>query len=212
MKKRMLLSTVLMTLVLLLAVTTATFAWYQATSQGISVSNNNTSVSTTDAKYQIGGVTFDVTWAAINDTCEELTDASGNVYYIYNGTKVLKSVDASAKYGTAVISSIKLAASAKEGDPNYNLPEGTIASLAGNYEITVTATSTGNRLCVSNSAGVATSNTCKLSCTIDSNGNVTITSANVYFSIRPQYDNTTNTDTEGSVGTISVTSITRKSS
>lgn len=64
MKKRMLLSTVLMTLVLLLAATTATFAWYQASASGeISGGTTNQSITTSGNTYEIGALQVKVAFS-----------------------------------------------------------------------------------------------------------------------------------------------------
>lgn len=68
MKKRMFLSTILMTLVLLVAVTTATFAWYQVTSES-KTSVVSATIETADDEYSIGDVTVKFT----------LKDAAGNI-------------------------------------------------------------------------------------------------------------------------------------
>ena len=83
MKKRMLLSTVLMTLVLLLAATTATFAWYTAGGQTSLVANatDSESISTAVNEYNMSG-TFTVTVEfATPDGAPVLTDTLGKTYY-----------------------------------------------------------------------------------------------------------------------------------
>lgn len=56
MKKRMFLTTVLMALVLLMAVATATFAWYSATEGGRTAEAQSVNMTTSNATYQAGAV------------------------------------------------------------------------------------------------------------------------------------------------------------
>ena len=87
MKKRMFLSTILMTLVLLLAVTTATFAWYQAQAGNVGYgSAPEQSVTTAANGYNAGGFQVNVAFGELGANAPVLTDASGKTYY-YAGDK-----------------------------------------------------------------------------------------------------------------------------
>ena len=90
MKKRMFLSTILMTLVLLVALTTATFAWYtastadDATLEGV----QNVAIATSDAEYSVGAGTIKV---SLSDVTEQVgpTNQAGEIKYLINGVPTL---------------------------------------------------------------------------------------------------------------------------
>lgn len=91
MKKRMFLTTILMTLVLLVAVTTATFAWYSA-SQGAAaqkVVDDKVEVNTADNSYAQSGLKFTVVLSAPSATGLDLTNNKGETWY-YVGTKLVQ--------------------------------------------------------------------------------------------------------------------------
>lgn len=99
MKKRMFLSTILMTLVLLVAVTTATFAWYQATAGSLTANDTDeSSISTAVNPYESGAFTVTVEFGATTGT-PILTNADGETYYYagaVTGSEVLDSNPAGA--------------------------------------------------------------------------------------------------------------------
>lgn len=100
MKKRMFLTTALMALVLLVAVTTATFAWYTAIEGDTAVQGIAATVDASNADFTAGGVT--VKFALSNPT-EGVgpTDQNGNIYYITgNGTLVKAPDNTYTKEGT----------------------------------------------------------------------------------------------------------------
>lgn len=133
MKKRMLLSTVLMTLVLLLAATTATFAWYQSTagSFGLTSQAETGNLSVQNNSVSLGNVTVTVTWQAENTLPKNVnyTDVNGKSYY-YAGQ-----VDAAHK--------LEVADPVKTGEATFTLSlVGDVAELqavSGTYVITFTA-------------------------------------------------------------------------
>ena len=90
-----------MTLVLLVAITTATFAWYNATvSANLSGSSSKNDIATaTTREVSLANVTLAFTLTADNDV--ELTDASGYVWYNIDGTahKVVANNDANHEEG-----------------------------------------------------------------------------------------------------------------
>lgn len=87
MKKRMFLSTILMTLVLLLAVTTATFAWYQAQAASAQKRSDEVAVNTADNGYAAGGILFTVDVAAVSEKLA-LSDNNGDTWYYVGSSKV----------------------------------------------------------------------------------------------------------------------------
>ena len=104
MKKRMFLTTILMTLVLLVAVTTATFAWYSA-AQGdanLSATDNATVAAKTDT-ITLGDLTFDVEFVGVDASFGgvDLTNDQGKSYY-WTGSEAVE-YTAQKSYGTAQV-------------------------------------------------------------------------------------------------------------
>lgn len=114
MKKRMFLTTILMTLVLLVAVTTATFAWYSA-SQGDAnlASTDEATVAAKTETVQLGALTFTVEFVGVDDEFAgvDLTDNQGKSYY-WTGSEPVE-YQAAKDHGTA---QVKVTASVADGD------------------------------------------------------------------------------------------------
>ena len=83
MKKRMFLSTILMTLVLLLAVTTATFAWYKASSGSLTLTEQapTGALYVKDNSVELGDVSVTVSWSNQLPNDVNYTDTTGKSYY-----------------------------------------------------------------------------------------------------------------------------------
>lgn len=142
MKKRMFLSTILMTLVLLLAVTTATFAWYSASQATATLKGiDATQVQAGEDSYTLDGLTisaeFDGTDYADGKFADvELTDVNFDTYFLQNGTLVKVTDKQTKAFGTAkVVVTVKLGETviAVNGAENDSL-----ARYAGTYTVTVT--------------------------------------------------------------------------
>ena len=115
MKKRMLLSTVLMTLVLLLAATTATFAWYQAT-QGAAL-NNVSSTETIDSassSIAVGNYYVKVDLTA-DIAAVELSDKAGKTYVVSNGALALATAGTTKRQLSSTASDYTVTVSETEG-------------------------------------------------------------------------------------------------
>ena len=83
MKKRMFLTTVLMALVLLMAVATATFAWYQAnTNNNVSVADQTQSITTSSDAVTVGALQVSVKFSDAALTDLGPVDSSGNVKFV----------------------------------------------------------------------------------------------------------------------------------
>ena len=133
MKKRMFLSTVLMTLVLLLAVTTATFAWYQATAGQVSLKEQTPTgtLSVENNAVDAGNIQVVVTWTTDPlPSNVNYTDQSGKSFY-YNG---VVDEDHKVEVANPVVTSTVAFSLALEGD------ELDKKAAAGTYTITFTAT------------------------------------------------------------------------
>ena len=143
MKKRMFLSTILMTLVLLLAVTTATFAWYTvgAAADAQGVEDTDTSITTAANNYSAGGVTFTAVLGTPSKSAVQLSDDNGQTfYYLADGTTKVedKSSTLDSKYGLITVS---IEAALKAGtSPDVSLTD-LLTSLAGK-RVTVTISGT----------------------------------------------------------------------
>lgn len=139
MKKRMFLSTILMTLVLLLAVTTATFAWYEVSSTG-----KTANLSTPDATVTTVGGTFEAAAVTLNgslvvEPSVALTKASdGKSYVLVNGQNVVAQNDGTInKVGLATLSILwpSDVTSLPVADANA-----IYATFAGEYVVTISGT------------------------------------------------------------------------
>lgn len=105
MKKRMFLSTILMTLVLVVALTTATFAWYQATAGQVGYGDADTATINTAANsYATGDFTVSVEFG-VPSGAPVLTDSLGKTYYYAGEVSGAEILDGSAgpKSGSVVI-------------------------------------------------------------------------------------------------------------
>jgi len=95
MKKRLFISSILMTLVLLVAITTATFAWYSAASGAGAVSSSTTGTLTAEGSAgTLGSLEFEFSFAGTGTSSAikpvELTDDSGDTYVLNSsGTPML---------------------------------------------------------------------------------------------------------------------------
>ena len=90
MKKRMFLTTVLMALVLLVAVTTATFAWYQATTTGnITGGTDAHTVQTSGDAYQVGDLVLTIVFGEQELKDLGPVDAEGHVKFVSSENKVV---------------------------------------------------------------------------------------------------------------------------
>lgn len=144
MKKRLLISSALMTAVLACALGTGTYAWYQAGAAATAVAGTAAtgSVGTAVNSYSAGSVTFTPVLALGEDEKPVLTDTQGRTYYyLKNGeTKVEdQGVANEKKYGSGKVS-VTAALSNASGSATLAdvLPE-----LAGK---TITVTLSGTNL------------------------------------------------------------------
>lgn len=196
MKKRMFLSTILMTLVLLVALTTATFAWYQASAGDYALTENAATgkLNVADNSLAAGKVTVTVTWGEKSSNVN-YTDTNGDSYY-YNGL-----VDEAHK--------VKVASPVATGTAAFTLSlvgnDLDKKAAAGTYTITFTAdgevkigNSVSAAIAISNSGSTATH-----TFTIDSNGNISVGSqGSVIFGFMG-----TDAKQEGASGSITATAL-----
>lgn len=151
MKKRMFLSTILMTLVLVVALTTATFAWYQATTGDATLEGDSVEIATSSETYTIGDITFKLTLTDTSADPVGPTDQDGDNYVMINGQAQLIDTALYAKSGTI---SWSVEATVAQGD--LTLAEA-LASLEG-ATYTVTLSGTDVRLAANGEAAIAAAN------------------------------------------------------
>lgn len=205
MKKRMFLTTVLMTLVLLLAVTTATFAWYQASNtQAFTTESTTGSLETSGTSGQVGNLEFVFAFAgtgaeyAIQDV--ELTDKDG-ITWVYNAQGVL--VEANNQQAlkkteavTVTLSDIK--------DNGVSVEEANWSQFVGTYTITLKA---GQKVKLAASAAAAEKAALEAEVTftviIAADGKVSYANNTVYYGM----DGTGSTKNQNVSGTINATKV-----
>lgn len=138
MKKRMFLTTILMTLVLLVAVTTATFAWYSVEAAGHSTANaTNNTITTAENDYAAGSVKFSAQLGTPSNLAVQLSDKDGKTFYWLGETKVEDTESTLAsKYGVITLDLI----ATKQGEDQASLAE-ILSSLDGKV-VTVTISGT----------------------------------------------------------------------
>ena len=139
MKKRMFLSTILMTLVLLMAVVTATFAWYTASTDSVSAGSVTDHAMSTNKSVSVGAITIDMTVSA---EAVKLSATDGTTKaWSQDGTYLISeniAVGDLAQYYSAVtvtVTKIYLT----EDDSKTALNAEALKAYAGTYNFKVTA-------------------------------------------------------------------------
>ena len=100
MKKRLLISSVLMSAVLACALGTGTYAWYKAEAGEKTIAQATASVSTTENEYTAGGVTL--TLSVTNSGTPDLVNEDGKTYYL-SGSNLVDDTAGNVKYGTLTL-------------------------------------------------------------------------------------------------------------
>lgn len=187
MKKRLLISSVLMSAVLACALGTGTYAWYAASGAGGSISADaytSGTISTTTAEGTVGGYKLAIT--VTPGTAILLSDEDDGKAYVMVGEDVVEAATQNV-VGTYTVS-IDWAA----GSDNVTARK----ELAGDYEFTITAAGSAKLLKNSSSAlkaNVADSHTVVVTVS-EETGNVTVKSGGTgYYCIR-QTSETLETD------------------
>jgi len=134
MKKRLFISSILMTLVLLVAITTATFAWYSATSASATLTPGSTGTITAKSSgYSAGDLTItgEFTGDLASACTLDLTDVNGKTYVRSGSTNLEVSSAQSKTFATGtIVATLSGAANASNEQR---------ANFAGTYTVTVTA-------------------------------------------------------------------------
>lgn len=177
MKKRLLISSVLMSAVLACALGTGTYAWYEATTKGeASVTSSSADISTKANNYSVDGVTFALTLT--NSGAPDLVDSNGDTYFWTTEAHDISSpkleVENNTKYGTLTLSVL-----ADTTDTNV------LANAEGEYTITITDNCATNDVVYSKEtnpyAGSQGSITAKL--TVEADGTYELDCTTFYYSI-----------------------------
>lgn len=175
MKKRLLISSVLMSAVLACALGTGTYAWYEATTAGGAVSANTASatVATGDYAANVGSLAVNFTIVASQDVA--LTDPdTGLLSKVMVGTEALDAVDAK-KVGTYTVTCAWA--------DTYN--EAARKEVANTYTVTLDTEGLVVLLSENNSAKEKEVDTITITYTVDSNGAVSVTDGGTgYFAVR----------------------------
>ena len=124
MKKRLLITSELMTAVLGASLATGTYAWYQAASGSVGAATNSGTIQTSASDHSINGVELGVSYSSIPTLA--LTDTDGNAWVYDAGETKVTYNGSNAKY-TAVTITVG------NEDENYS-------AIAGTYTVTVSAT------------------------------------------------------------------------
>ena len=153
MKKRMFLTTVLMTLVLLLAVTTATFAWYQATAGQTTVTGDSFQITTSDKTLQLGAVEIKLEFGEPSSTEKGYgpVSATGEVKFNSSEEDNGDIVSSIAKAPYDVMGNVTYTISASGAGMDAVAVQDALRAYAGE-ELTVTLAGTNLRLVVAGEA------------------------------------------------------------
>mgnify|MGYP003291101262 CR=1 FL=1 len=206
MKKRMFLTTALMALVLLVAVTTATFAWYQAAEGGKTAIVETQDITTSSTEFKAGAVTVKFTLS--NPTTNVgPTDQAGNIKYkTQNGALVTAPSDTYTKEGT-----VQWTVTVEKTDANMTIEEA-YALLKGEYVVQVSGSSM--RFDESNAIGAADTDTVSVSFKITEAGivlgtNTAASSINgqIKFAVNSSYETKGGTLTIGGTFTTKPTDV-----
>lgn len=134
MKKRLLITSALMTAVLGASLATGTYAWYKAGEVGNSYAEavKVNTISTKENSYTTGSFKVEAILGTVTDKVD-LTDKNGNTYYyLPNGTTLVNAGEAATKTGTSDVK-IKITYTGAEGT-NLNADE--ISALWKTLKIT----------------------------------------------------------------------------
>ena len=188
MKKRMFLTTVLMTLVLLVAVTTATFAWYTASSGNAELGQHTVTVDTADDTISIGNVKLNIALSNVSTDVGPSDKALGSegkvIFVVGNAQRVVE-----APYELEGTATWKITAEMAKTVVDGNVTEweeadaAALASIAGDYTITFTAE---NARIAAATGAVALEDSVQsytVSINVSTAGVISVTSGTLYFAI-----------------------------
>ena len=180
MKKRLLISSVLMSAVLACALGTGTYAWYSAGTAAAGLSAESTGHIETKEDYDVTGASFDVEWGEWTEIA--LSNNAGKSYHLEGGVAV---EDASAVVEAKNTFTISWDSNATPGQQ---------AAAVGSYTVTLTP-SANVRLSKSakGTNGQETAEAITFTITVAPDGTISGGEQDFYYAIRA-----TKTDTTGS--------------
>ena len=184
MKKRLLISSVLMSAVLACALGTGTYAWYQTNVSGtLGATSSQGEVSTSSQTHSFGGdasvqIKFD---AGANNSKVELTDENGATQYVdANGNLYTLPTNEGTRYGTYTISAIWV------GEPSAE----TKAALQGqSVTFVISGSEHVHLLTTANAADRDDDNEIEVTVTVGAGGTSltvdSVASKDIYYSVSP---------------------------
>lgn len=170
MKKRLLITSALMTAVLGASLATGTYAWYKANTDEATISKATASVSTSENTYSVGGITL--TLSVVNAGTPDLVNSDGETWY-YSGANLVQDAE-NTKFGTLTLS-VSTTASANE-----------LAAYAGSYNLTLSDNADAGKILFAktNTPYDGGSDTYAVTLTIAADGSsVTLSDTTVYYSV-----------------------------
>ena len=171
MKKRLLISSVLMSAVLACALGTGTYAWYKAEAGEKTIAQATASVSTTENQYSAGGVTL--TLSVTNSGTPDLVNEDGETYYL-SGANLVDDTDGNVKYGTLTLG-VTCTDSADDK-----------AAVAGTYDLVLTDDAAAGKILFSTSKTPYANGSDELAITVtiaEDGSTVTLSQTTVYYSV-----------------------------
>lgn len=205
MKKRLLISSVLMSAVLACALGTGTYAWYAAT-EGSFVKGtlDSATISAVDNAYRIGNITINVDLTDPSGSVK-LSDTDGYSYVLVGGAKTRDTTVAqndASMYGTTTVSvSAETTRGAATADE--------LKAIAGTYTITITATDQAKISLVDGAGAIAATkgNEVTVTFTISDAGVIgDLSKSTVYFAMQGDAE-VENADTNVPSGTVKVSNL-----
>lgn len=177
MKKRLLITSALMTAVLGASLATGTYAWYQAAAGSATVSQATADISTSTNEYAVGGITLVL--SVTNSGTPDLVNEDGETYY-FSGANLVDDTEGNVKYGTLTLG-VTCAASANDR-----------AAYAGTYNVVLTDDEAAGKILFSTGTTPYSNGTddLNLTVTISADGStVSISETTVYYSVMADEEN-----------------------
>lgn len=181
MKKRLLISSVLMSAVLACALGTGTYAWYEATAGSIGYGTTTAAnISTSEGQYVLGSETVALSFGAVSNPTE-LSDGNGETYYVDGAYKYLKMAETdgvlAAQLGSVPVSAVW-------GGSNTDAQK----ALAGE-QITARVTASEQIRLLKDGTSVKDANKVTyidIVITVENDGTLSVSKETVYFAVSPK--------------------------
>ena len=171
MKKRLLISSVLMSAVLACALGTGTYAWYKAEAGEKTIAQATADISTSVNEYSAGGVTL--TLSVSNSGTPDLVNEAGETKY-FSGVNLVDDTEDNVKYGTLTLG-VTCTASADDK-----------AAVAGTYNLVLTDDAGDGKILFSTGTTPYSNGEDNLAITVtiaQDGSTVTLSQTTVYYSV-----------------------------